>query len=729
MDPVDYFSFVYKLIRLTKSNFYRGCIIVCAAAGIGAAASECFSLSEYRDACIVAAVVAVLTAYGRHVYLDDCLELAARKGDLLGLDYNPSAVLSGLREINQDDLLGSQVERFERYKVFSLIFLGSNRVARELLTGEGAKSRYTPAFRHFALHIIADRAGDYEGSQLQLNKAMAHKDDRGTDPLTMLQLEHNQAVLNIQAGRFEIAEDELNKVLLRAEKLGVTNKGFINNLYENLVLNKTRLGLSDGGRSAGEEAIDGYAQRLNLRRSEDVLALFNLKLLFLRQLGASSAEKGALCNAHLKWLMSDSRLSSSQKVCGAASMLKAAYSDGIDPMPAIRILMDNRDALRQFSPANRYSSFSNVRDALPHLYPQAAEVNELAQLMEQYFKEDAEGDLKSLENSLPAEACSQRAAVLKERAGLAQEKGDCDSAERLMGEAIALLESNLLFMDAVEYRLSTASMLVCLPNGGASKREEILEHVAAVKGILSGLQRDPSLGYPYSQLAFVYALMNMRDECIDTYRLAESFGTSMDHYAPMVKARRAIAATCARFFLFLREIEILKHQGFPDYASTAARRWVEQFPRVHGIGCCLLLGRFLGYEGDIPLVGRRQMSLGGTRCQEFCWLSIPEMNLAVDPLISRTRDEAVGYAFFEKSHPMLNITEEGVRKIENSGFRLAPPVFVAGSEEMLDEAERMTLAEVLELLDRATEGEQPTKEELRQIVLGSVVDIPMPSGC
>lgn len=236
-DPVDYFSFVYKLIRLTKSNFYRGCIIVCAAAGIGAAASECFSLSEYRDACIVAAVVAVLTAYGRHVYLDDCLELAARKGDLLGLDYNPSAVLSGLREINQDDLLGSQVERFERYKVFSLIFLGSNRVAREMLTGEGAKSRYTPAFRHFALHIIADRAGDYEGSQLQLNKAMAHKDDRGTDPLTMLQLEHNQAVLNIQAGRFEIAEDELNKVLLRAEKLGVTNKGFINNLYENLVLN------------------------------------------------------------------------------------------------------------------------------------------------------------------------------------------------------------------------------------------------------------------------------------------------------------------------------------------------------------------------------------------------------------------------------------------------------------------------------------------------------------
>lgn len=78
---------------------------------------------------------------------------------------------------------------------------------------------------------------------------------------------------------------------------------------------------------------------------------------------------------------------------------------------------------------------------------------------------------------------------------------------------------------------------------------------------------------------------------------------------------------------------------------------------------------------------------------------------------------------------MLNITEEGVRKIENSGLRLAPPVFVAGSEEMLDEAERMTLAEVLELLDRATEGEQPTKEELRQIVLGSVVDIPMPSGC
>lgn len=123
------------------------------------------------------------------------------------------------------------------------------------------------------------------------------------------------------------------------------------------------------------------------------------------------------------------------------------------------------------------------------------------------------------------------------------------------------------------------------------------------------------------------------------------------------------------------------------------------------------------------------MSLDGIRCLEHCWLRIPEMNLAMDPMISSAGEGNPGHVFFEKLHPMLNITEEGARKIESSGFRLAPPEFAAGSEKMLDEAERVTLAEVLDLLERATEGEQPTKEELFQIVLGSVVDIPVLSGC
>ena len=89
------------------------------------------------------------------------------------------------------------------------------------------------------------------------------------------------------------------------------------------------------------------------------------------------------------------------------------------------------------------------------------------------------------------------------------------------------------------------------------------------------------------------------------------------------------------------------------------------------------------------------MSLDGIRCLEHCWLRIPEMNLAMDPMISSAGEGNPGHVFFEKLHPMLNITEEGARKIENSGFRLAPPEFAAGSEKMLDEAERVTLEEAV----------------------------------
>lgn len=79
--------------------------------------------------------------------------------------------------------------------------------------------------------------------------------------------------------------------IAHASRKKVKNKDVLKVVYENCALNKTRLGLSDGGLGAGLAIIDEYRSTLDLENDADRSALFNIKLLLFRQCGLGARSK------------------------------------------------------------------------------------------------------------------------------------------------------------------------------------------------------------------------------------------------------------------------------------------------------------------------------------------------------------------------------------------------------------------------------------------------------
>ena len=125
-----------------------------------------------------------------------------------------------------------------------------NSVAKKMLNDESLE----PAFRHFALHIIADAACDHDGSKAELESALAAESDE-TDPFIKIQLRHNRAIAHIENGQFKVVDDEFKKIYRDAKRWDIRNKSFLLMLFENAVLNKTRVGLPDGGVEEGRRLI------------------------------------------------------------------------------------------------------------------------------------------------------------------------------------------------------------------------------------------------------------------------------------------------------------------------------------------------------------------------------------------------------------------------------------------------------------------------------------------
>lgn len=718
------------LMRWCTSRWYRVRIGI---AGLSALCIVAGIQFENRDVACCAYIVLIVTtvvAVAHYQGQDQMLETVARYNDQHNVTRNPSTALSLLRDIRQDELVGAQVERYERYKVYTYIALGNNRVAKELLESEETEGLMSPAFRHFFLHIIADQAANREESQNQLSKATAHKDDAGTDALTILQLEHNQAVLHVNKGQHQVALNELDKVIARTSELGVTNKDFLNIVYHNYVLVLALVGLPDGGASRGWEAIDRYASSLDPSDPADVLALFNLKLYFMRQLGMASAQKNELCHAALRGLVENPRFTEQQKVVGVASLGKICWSDGLDPLPMVAYLADNADVLVALESADRYACCSNLRQFLPLLDGIASEtierrvadsaVSHLSSLVAGYMQNAALYDLESWERSLPSEAYLARAHLLRERAALHFDSGDDKLAAECMEEAIGLLEDNMLVLEAMELRLRLAKTLV------VQDPDRALGQVRHVEQSADGMRGDPSLGYVYANIALCYALANRRDDCLRTYALASQHKVPMSHFDPHDRAGMAVAAFCARFFLFARAMEDLKGGRGARALSESATGWVSSYPKVWGPAAVILLARFLGYEGGVPIARRCLLALDRSHFMAHYWLEFLEVGVVFDPTIRDERDGMVGNVFTLDSYPMIAMGESERRAHIREGYAVEEVERVICTEAMLDPATRSVIEEVGSALELLTASDVPSKRELMDAYMGGVASVAVP---
>lgn len=703
--------FLLWLRKQALARFYKAGIYVAALASDALFASVKLSLlwlAGVASPFLALSLFALLVNYFWCAQqLDDIVDKA--DPSLPECDY--VAAFRLMNAVDRDRLSRMQLTCLDKDRIFCNIYLGNNGVAKRMLENENLE----PAFRHFALHIIADAACDRAGSQAELESALAEKTDK-TDPFITVQLWHNRAISYVVNGQFKVADDEFKKTYREAKRLGVRNKSFLLLLFENAALNKTKIGLPDGGVKEGWGLIEECKKALAPIGPNDFGQLFNLRLLFMRQIGTSIEDRNKLYLVEVKNTLSNASLSEQQRVVAMASLGRIAWSDGLDPAPVLNFFARCDRFLCVSDPDARYYAHKNLSAMLSGLAVNDRFPNTLAESVMRYFKDgDAEHDLDVMEDGLPPEAILRRSQVLRERAALALMVGE--SVERAVSytdEAIGLLERSLQVMAALECRWQLARLTLY------DKPEVAKLQLSIAEERLAALNKQPSLGYPYFEMSLCYALLGMRAECRVAYERAAGFETPMGHYAPGIRINRT-AAFCARFYI-LTEMLGNPEEVCPLLKTREGRAWLSRYPKVSSLSKTLLCGKYLGYGDFVPAMTRLFLDEAGKLYAET-WLVVQEIGLAFD-LDSRKPGEEYGLVFEIQRHPLIADGDALARVAARRGHTVLDARLNQCNKDLLGADDATAVFDVLDALGILAEGRVPTLEDIMKSYLESCVDVP-----
>lgn len=703
--------FLLWLRKQALARFYKAGIYVAALASDALFASVKLSLlwlAGVASPFLALSLFALLVNYFWCAQqLDDIVDKA--DPSLPECDY--VAAFRLMNAVDRDRLSRMQLTCLDKDRIFCNIYLGNNGVAKRMLENENLE----PAFRHFALHIIADAACDRAGSQAELESALAEKTDK-TDPFITVQLWHNRAISYVVNGQFKVADDEFKKTYREAKRLGVRNKSFLLLLFENAALNKTKIGLPDGGVKEGWGLIEECEKALAPIGPNDFGQLFNLRLLFMRQIGTSIEDRNKLYLVEVKNTLSNASLSEQQRVVAMASLGRIAWSDGLDPAPVLNFFARCDRFLCVSDPDARYYAHKNLSAMLSGLAVNDRFPNTLAESVMRYFKDgDAEHDLDVMEDGLPPEAILRRSQVLRERAALALMVGE--SVERAVSytdEAIGLLERSLQVMAALECRWQLARLTLY------DKPEVAKLQLSIAEERLAALNKQPSLGYPYFEMSLCYALLGMRAECRVAYERAAGFETPMGHYAPGIRINRT-AAFCARFYI-LTEMLGNPEEVCPLLKTREGGAWLSRYPKVSSLSKTLLCGKFLGYGDFVPAMTRLFLDEAGKLYAET-WLVVQEIGLAFD-LDSRKPGEEYGLVFEIQRHPLIADGDALARVAARRGHTVLDARLNQCNKDLLGADDATAVFDVLDALGILAEGRVPTLEDIMKSYLESCVDVP-----
>lgn len=703
--------FLLWLRKQALARFYKAGIYVAALASDALFASVKLSLlwlAGVASPFLALSLFALLVNYFWCAQqLDDIVDKA--DPSLPECDY--VAAFRLMNSVDRDRLSRMQLTCLDKDRIFCNIYLGNNGVAKRMLENENLE----PAFRHFALHIIADAACDRAGSQAELESALAEKTDK-TDPFITVQLWHNRAISYVVNGQFKVADDEFKKTYREAKRLGVRNKSFLLLLFENAALNKTKIGLPDGGVKEGWGLIEECEKALAPIGPNDFGQLFNLRLLFMRQIGTSIEDRNKLYLVEVKNTLSNASLSEQQRVVAMASLGRIAWSDGLDPAPVLNFFARCDRFLCVSDPDARYYAHKNLSAMLSGLAVNDRFPNTLAESVMRYFKDgDAEHDLDVMEDGLPPEAILRRSQVLPERAALALMVGESvEHAVSYTDEAIGLLERSLQVMAALECRWQLARLTLY------DKPEVAKLQLSIAEERLAALNKQPSLGYPYFEMSLCYALLGMRAECRVAYERAAGFETPMGHYAPGIRINRT-AAFCARFYI-LTEMLGNPEEVCPLLKTREGRAWLSRYPKVSSLSKTLLCGKFLGYGDFVPAMTRLFLDEAGKLYAET-WLVVQEIGLAFD-LDSRKPGEEYGLVFEIQRHPLIADGDALARVAARRGHTVLDARLNQCNKDLLGADDATAVFDVLDALGILAEGRVPTLEDIMKSYLESCVDVP-----
>lgn len=694
---------------LKKSDFSDYYKLAFSVIAIVITATVCFAVLGFIllfGLCLFASSLAIAFAFVMYCDIDKRLEAAVQNIDQRNFYADPLKALDAIKAINIDCLFGKQVERYWRYYIDIQVALGNNRMAKDFLEEKYSINKVTNAYRHFTLHLIEHQNANLAESYEHIHKAMTFKDSKDTDIMTVLQLEHNRAMVHVDSGQYLLADEELDSIRRSVNEKHIRNRDFLNVLYENISLNKTRLNLPDNGWESGIKAINEYESLLDANSICDSRDIFRMRLLFFRQLCFGVEELNALIEGRLFHIVNSRRMSASQKLIELISLLNDAWVDQVNPTKILDRIASLIQEANSLPPAGRYSYVSLLFEFFQYVNPDKIKLNPSLDYLNNYVKDyiasQACSDLDVALAAAPEEAKSIRIGLHSSRAFLASISGNRELAKSNLMAAINLAEDSCLELEAMGLRLKLASSLVY---SDPASTISLVERTMQSAEILAAF---PSIGYIYIRSAYCYALLNKKEECKAAYEKYRQSGTILSHYGPGIGNELLTTLLCLRFFSFMNAINGFKRcEGSAKQNTSSVVNWIQEFPRVDPLMTCVLLGSYLGIDNKYYIHRIVSYDLNGQFLAQKCWIYVPRIDASFDPLLQSDDRAGFGCVFPGNNHPALNTAlKEGKESI------IDVPQYGLGSPEVLDECQRMTAMSLLAAINEQTGVDSPTIEEI-----------------
>jgi len=614
-------------------------------------------------------------------------------------------------------LTRKQAVKLEKDRVHAIVQLGDLDKARRVLEAADLE----PEYKHFMVHNIDFQAGDIAGSERELKMAEDSLNDRS--PLIIrMEIALNKGVMLVGKGDYLSADEQFERARRIFEEEGFADKEVLFCLYENMTINKARIGEPYGGRAAGEELLKEYGGKLDPDNPYDSISLLNTRLSFLRQVGASRSELNAHVNSAFEGEGLTGRFDASESFLMAVSIARITLMNGLDPKKALSYLGSHIRDADGLGPGDRLAAMQEIAsvaaclpDELLESYPS------LIARLDGYSLDDATADLRAHSAALPEEAVLARYKCLKDRAMLALASGR-DTAEckhRMIGcleEAIGLLERSGLRFPELDERVNVACELLesvkASPDEKEKDRRRALEHIRIAEDRLGDLQSHPFTSVIHIGMSWAYALLGRHEECRGHYEAFKELGVPAGHYALVVKQREFKVAISLRAYAF--RAAVLNVRENAEELREEVAEWFSGYESHDGWVEAALLAKFLDVGEIAHIQGKPWLaSPAAVAATTHSFLPMPGLGLIFDVTTHGVEDDPV--VFSASSYPLgLPIYDEVLVAERLSGI-LLPVVGASIDLEGLVADQGSVHREVYRLICAHAPSFTPTIDELKSL--------------
>lgn len=646
--------------------------------------------------------------------------------------FKEDAALRQLKSISPAALTHKQKVRYNRYKLYIFVKVGSLRTADKILDemGFGDNAQIGQAHYHFLENVILFHQGNMAGAHEEIQKAEDTK-NKDTEPLIQVEIALNHGVSYVTMQNYQAADDCFRRAAIEYKRLKLKESSLLFSIYYNYAFNKTRIGNVDDSSSI----VDEYKSLLNLKRPSDQVNYFNLQLEILRQ---TEASRELLSETVQKFSsqFQNSKLPIENKVIFAGSMARIIWSGRLDPELSIKVLQDNLCLLDTIPPMTRYRIFTDLHYLFADLHGAVRDrYTTLISATEAYHTAQAERDLKEYRDSLLEEAIYARCICYKELASEQKRNSKINKGAPIdyLSSAVSLYHENMLYIDEQLLRLDIADELCGTEqvdkNYKPIERETFQKQLVLVEDFLPNMAKHPSLAEFCLRLSFYYLLLDEYDKCTQYYERFEDAFLSLNHFSPWMHRYRMITAFSARIIHCKRIIERIKNTSDVLKCSKAVQDWFCSFPYHDGMLDSMILARFIGYDTEAyPLKMRLWLDPkyeGVTHAH--LWFYFSELKLNADITFNQFKEEdASAQIFFDLDRHPFECNESRTIHQDScaSGVFYRGVLFKQFHKSELTPEQAKLFDDIYGLINANVPKGCPSVEEIKQLYVETMTAIP-----